>query len=60
MSDGMTIERRLRKTGDYEVVDEIQRLQALVAELKAEIANLKAIMRGDGGTDPIVLENNDE
>jgi hypothetical protein len=34
MSDSMTIERKLRKTGDYEAADEIMRLQARVAKLE--------------------------
>jgi hypothetical protein len=37
MSDSMTIERKLRKTGDYEAADEIIRLQAHVAELKGTL-----------------------
>jgi uncharacterized coiled-coil protein SlyX len=36
----------------------IDELQAKVAELEAEVANLKAIMRGDGGTEKV--EVNDE
>lgn len=42
------------------LVRERDTLKAQVAELKAEIANLKAIMLGDGGTDQIILENNNE
>jgi len=34
--------------------------EARVAELKKEVANLKAIMRGDGGTKPVNLEADDE
>jgi hypothetical protein len=36
--------------------ERIAQLEARVPELEAEIA----VMRGDGGTDPINLENDDE